>query len=87
MATLKRKLEQALASHFKGAQLKLTGFTRGKRVGGSVIWEGFAGEMQIDRQVKLRRVVNDALPPDEQHQVSFILTVTPDEFASITKGH
>lgn len=87
MATMKHKLEQALASHFKGAELKLKGFSRGKRVVGTLVWKGFAGEPQIDRQVKLREVVDDALLPDERSKVSFILTVTPTEFASITNDH
>ena len=84
MATLNQKLKRALASKFRGADVKLTQVNRGKRIGGTLIWQGFEGEAQIDRQVELRRVIDEALPPDEQLQVSFILTVTPDEFASIT---
>lgn len=81
--TAKNKLESALATHFAGADIRLTGFTRGKRIGGTLIWDGFVGVQQIDRQVDLRRIVDDALPREEQLQVSFILTVTPEEFASI----
>ena len=84
METLKATLEEALASKFRGAQINLSSFRRGKPVGGTLVWKGFEGKAQIDRQVELRRVIRAALPENEQSKISFILTVTPDELESIT---
>lgn len=86
MATLNQKLKRALTSGFRGAEVMLTPFNHGKRLGGTLIWTGFEGKPQIDRQVELRRLIDKALPLDERLQVSFILTVTPEELASITEG-
>ena len=83
MATLMQRLEQALASRFEGAQIELKRYRQKNRVGGSVIWDGFEGQAQIDRQTELRRAIDAGLPPEEQLQVSFILTLTPDEAAAV----
>ncbi len=69
MAKLNEKLKRALSSGFRGADVKLAEFTRGKRVSGTLVWEGFEGKAQIERQVELRRVIDGALQPDEQLQV------------------
>jgi hypothetical protein len=84
MATLNDKLKRALASRFHGAEVKLTRTGGGTRVGGTLVWNGFQDMAQIDRQVELRRAIDDALSEGEQLQVSFILTVTPAELESIT---
>lgn len=86
MAKVNEKLKSALVSEFRGAKVQLGQFRSGKRVGGTLVWEGFEGKPQIDRQVELRRVVDKFLGPDEQVQVSFILTVTPEEMASIAEN-
>jgi len=82
--TLNDKLRRALAARFPGADLKLTRSGHGKRLGGTLVWSGFEDTAQIDRQVELRRAIDDALSDEEQLLVSFILTVTPDELESIT---
>jgi hypothetical protein len=85
MAALEKKLTQALAQRFTGADIKLRQSRPGRRVGGTLVWDGFEGEPQIDRQTQLRRAIDAALPAEEQVQVSFILTLTPDEFDSINE--
>ncbi len=50
MAALEKKLTQALALRFSGADIKLRQSRPGRRVGGTLIWDGFEGEPQIDRQ-------------------------------------
>jgi hypothetical protein len=76
-------LKKLLQTAFPGATVAITRFSPGGRVGGSLIWDGFDGKLQIDRQTHLRQVV-DKLPKKEHSKVSFILTLTKDEYASIT---
>ncbi len=85
MGKLLRKLKALLRREFPRSTMELRITVPRYRVGGLFIWDGFVGMAQIDRQVELRRAIDRALPPDDQLEVSFILTVTPDEFASITK--
>jgi hypothetical protein len=81
MAGLMGRLEQVLSSRFRGAKAELKRYRPGNRVGGSLTWKGFEGMPQIERQTELRRAIDSALPANERLQVSFILTLTPDEEA------
>jgi acid stress-induced BolA-like protein IbaG/YrbA len=53
-----------------------------RRVGGLLIWQGFSGWQQIERQRQVWQVLRANLPADEQLQVASILTLTPDEMAA-----
>ena len=74
-------VKQLLSAAFPGAEVHLKRFRPGNRIGGSVVWNGFDGQMQIDRQVRLRDVIDSELPAEQRTQVSFIMTLTPDEEA------
>ena len=80
-----RKLEKALVARFKGAEVQLRR-TKDQRVRGSLLWAGFEGLPQIDRQLELRRIIDDTLPESQRQEISMILTLTPDEAASIAEG-
>lgn len=81
---LKERLEDVLTSHFAGAELHWMR-TPGNRLAGTMVWDGFLGQAQIDRQTQLRRVINESLPVDEQQTVSLILTLTPEENAALSE--
>jgi hypothetical protein len=85
-ATLMQRLRQVLASDFSGAEVNLRRYQPGRRIGGSITWEGFEGKPQIDRQVELRRAINEHLLPEERTQVSFILTLTPAEQSAMAEA-
>jgi len=51
----------------------------GDRVGGFLIWNGFEGLEQIDRQRKVSAVLKQKLSVAERQHVSALLTMTPDE--------
>jgi|GEM_PF-1280397 acid stress-induced BolA-like protein IbaG/YrbA len=53
------------------------------QIGGSLVWDGFDGMAQIDRQVKLRNAINSLPNSEDRHKVSFILTMTPLEEEAI----
>lgn len=84
MATLAQKVGSVLAQRFAGASLELKRLRPGDRIGGTVVWDGFTGLSQLDRQTQLRDALIEALAPDEHVKVSFILTVTPVERAAMT---
>jgi hypothetical protein len=47
-----------------------------------MVWAGFEGQEQSDRQRRLWQAIRADLPADEQLQVSATLTLTPEEMAS-----
>ena len=79
MEELIRKLRQALTAAFSGAKIKLAQAKPAKKVTGEVVWDGFGGVEHIDRQRRLRKVIDSALDADERLAVSLILTLTPEE--------
>ena len=67
-----------LEQQYPGAQVDV-GFAYGaEKLNGSLVWAGFDGLEQIDRQRLLGAYLRAALGPDAQ-RVSTILTYTPHE--------
>jgi hypothetical protein len=79
MEALIKRLRQALAAEFSGAKLILAQAKPVKKITGEIVWDGFNGVAHIDRQRRLRTVIDSALDVDERLAVSLILTLTPDE--------
>ena len=52
------------------------------RIGGLVIWSGFIGKSQLDRQALIWNVLRGGLSADEQLQIGTILTVSTAEMAA-----
>lgn len=86
MDPLVEKLKQLFESQFSGATADLEVVKPLKKVGGFLVWEGFEGIEQIDRQRQLRHAVRDGLTPEEQARLTTILTVTPAEVAVMREG-
>ncbi len=84
-AGVRAKLRRLLRDAFSGAEVKLDPSANGK-VGGLLIWDGFLGQDQVDRQRAVRDAVRRGLDTEEQRQISAILTVTPDEIAVMNRG-
>jgi hypothetical protein len=81
MEELIQKLTQLLQQNFEGGEVEFE-TTGTQRVGGVLIWEGFTGLQQIERQRRVWEVIRNALAPDEQLQVAALLTLTPEEMSS-----
>jgi hypothetical protein len=77
------KVEKALTQKFVGAEVELERLNPGQRVSGALVWKGFAGKSQIERQTELRDAIDSSLDPEEQAKVSFILTLTPQERSAL----
>lgn len=73
-----RRLTELLGQHFAQGEIEFE-VAGPRRVGGLLVWDGFIGREQIERQRALWRVLREYLTPEEQLQVSAILTLTPEE--------
>ncbi len=81
---LRTKVESALRRHFPGAHVEgLRRAPGGTRLGGTLVWDGFAGKTQLQRQDLLWGVLREELSEDEQAQLSLIMAVTEEELGLI----
>ncbi len=78
--SFRSRLKRTLEAAFDGAKVKLEPSGTGK-TGGFLVWEGFLGKDQIDRQLAVRDAIRMRLSPEELAKVSAILTLTPYELA------
>jgi acid stress-induced BolA-like protein IbaG/YrbA len=74
-----------LQKHFPGSQLEIERAS-GDRVGGFLIWGGFSGVEQIERQRAVWKVLRQSLSASDQLRVAAILTLTPEEMAMARAG-
>jgi len=86
MEEIIEKLTRIFSERFPGSVAELEQSAFAERVGGSLIWSGFDAVEQIDRQRQVNRAVSEGLAPEEQGQVTAILTFTPDEVAVMREG-
>ena len=80
-----QKLKSLFTQHFSASDLEVEP-AGNNRVGGFLIWEGFSGLEQIERQRKVWKFLRQELRPEEQFMISAILTLTPEEMASARAG-
>lgn len=80
MEEYRERLEAALRERFPDSRLELEELPGG-RISGYLIWAGFTGERQIDRQTSMWDALEKRLPAKELDRISVLLTVTPDELA------
>ena len=83
MDPMMSKLRDAIAAALPGAEVELHRYPPGTRFGGSIVWSGFVGLDQMDRQRVIRKLSDAALDVEGQLRVSMILTLTPEETAMI----
>jgi acid stress-induced BolA-like protein IbaG/YrbA len=80
METFVQKLKRMLRREFPKCSFDLeTG--RGDRLSGYLIWKGFSGVEQIERQRTLSAFLKTNLSDDERRHIAGILTMTPEEVA------
>lgn len=81
------KLKEALNKAFSGAKIVLDPASPGsKRTVGQVVWKGFSGVDQIDRQEKLWKALKTQLTNEERAKVTVILTLAPEEVLVSSSG-
>jgi hypothetical protein len=76
---LRAKLRRILAQAFPNARVQLDHSKASDKYSGMMLWDGFDGQDQVDRQTRLWEVLRARLSPEEQQRVTAILTLTPAE--------
>jgi acid stress-induced BolA-like protein IbaG/YrbA len=83
--TIKR-LRQALEEKFPDAETELERFPGTKKIGGYLIWDGFEGFDQLERQQLLSNALRESLGDDYRSRVTTIFTLTPAENMVMREG-
>lgn len=79
MESLSEKVATVLNEAFAGCELGIDAAGPDARIAGWMVWTGFDGRSQLERQRQLRETLRQSLEARELHQVGMILTLTPDE--------
>ena len=74
---VKEKLKHVLLKKYKGGEILWE--RAGDRIVGELIWKGFVGMDQVERQEKLWDYLHKQLDQEEEMQIAAILTATPYE--------
>jgi len=83
MGQTTQKVNAILEEQFPGIQVAIATRKGVRRATGFVVWSGFAGKSQIDRQRLLWNTLEAHLTRDEQLNLGTILTMTPQEVAAM----
>ena len=78
---MEQQIAQILTQAFPGMTIDLDE-TLGPRVHGRIVWDGFDGKDQVDRQTAVRQALKQKLGPEAQ-QVGVLLTYTPTELEAM----
>ncbi len=79
IATIADIVKHTLEQQLQGAHVEIDSLPGAQKVSGFLVWDGFQGMEQIDRQRHVRRILHRALGTNVQ-RVSTLLTYTPNEF-------
>lgn len=86
MEEFKEALEQSLRDFFPGCDPQLEIVEPMEKIGGVLVWQGFEGKPQHQRQAQLWAFLRQDLNLVDQMRVTAILTVTPLEMATLLEG-
>lgn len=88
------KLRQVLRTEFAGSQDELEP-RASRKVGGFLVWDGFSGLEQIERQHRVWNVLKSRLNLEDQRRITAVLTLrraqvrlpsaTPAEWSAMTE--
>ena len=77
--SFRTRLLRLLKDNFPGAEFNIQRSGPLERFAGVMVWGGFEGFEQIERQERLWKVLRSHLSPDDERKVAAILTMTPAE--------
>ena len=86
MAALKARVRRLLQEQFHGAAVKMDPTAPDDKVHGELVWSGFEGKDQLDRQLQVLEALRSDLQTEEVGRVGLIVTVTPNEMAVMREG-
>lgn len=78
-----KKLANLLRDHFTDADIHIDPPSRTGRIGGTIVWAGFEGREQLDRQNEVWAIIDKHFSDDEKQRIALIMTLTPDELSTI----
>ncbi len=84
MESFINKLRRVLQAEFANSRDELEPRPPHK-VGGFLIWDGFSGLEQIERQNRVWNVLKQRLNQEDQRRITAVLTFTPAEWAAMTE--
>lgn len=85
METFLQTIADLLHNHFPGSEVEMERIGD-ERFSGFLIWDGFAGREQIERQRAVWAMLRQSLSTEEQRKVAAILTLTPEEMTAARAG-
>ena len=77
---LEQQIKGILELGLAGAEAFIDRDSESGKVGGRVIWPGFAGSTSLRRQSRIFGLLRKKLKSDESMDISFIFSYTPDEY-------
>jgi hypothetical protein len=83
MDDLIKKIDEVLRGNLAGATTELELLPPLSKVSGFILWDGFEGNDDMDRQNRVWDLLQTNLTPEERRRVSAIFTLTPHENAII----
>jgi len=83
MEEIVKKVNAVFERAFPGIEVALVTKKGVARIGGFVIWSGFSGVSQLERQSHLWKVLKANLSQDEELKIGTILTITPQEVVAM----
>ena len=86
MATRVTRFKKLLLTRFKGAEVEIDHYPESDRTGATVVWKGFVGKDEVERQRMVRKAIQKGLGPQQASRISIVLTFTPDEMAAMREG-
>lgn len=78
-----KKLDKFLRNHFTDADIHIDPPRPSGRIGGTIVWSGFEGRDQLDRQNEVWAIIDKNFNDDEKRNIILIMTLTPDELFTI----
>lgn len=84
MDPLVEEIEGIFRRELPGSEPALETLAPSTKVSGYLVWDGFDGKEQTERQSSVRRVMRQYLAPEDLVRVSLVLTLTPHEWVETT---
>ncbi len=80
---LEQQIKEILERELPGSQVDVERDPDSEKIGGRIIWEGFAGRNSLRRQREIFRALRRQLCRSDEQEISFIFTSTPNEYESL----
>lgn len=77
------RLKALFEKTFQNAHVDIDPPSPTGRIGGTIVWQGFEGRDQLDRQNEVWAIIDKNFNDDEKRNIILIMTLTPDELSTI----